>query len=310
MRRFQRLPRVLSRGTENLRSRRRKTLRGIGLLRLVSELSGDKLKAVGKIYIGSSVTLRANRYATSTTNTNILTYQIICDIIIQQLTEAIAVMKVIGYARVSTDEQAKSGLGLEAQIAKIRSYADLFELTVTDIIIDDGVSGKNLKRPGLIKAIRAIKAGEAEGLLVAKLDRLTRNVADLGTLVQSVFDKAELYSVSEQINTKNAAGRLVLNVLVSVAQWERETICERTSDALQAKKARGEKTGGNVPFGFEVVNGKLIENEAEQAVIEKIKELRASGLSLRKIAERLNEEGIGTKTGKQWNATQISRIAA
>jgi len=219
-------------------------------------------------------------------------------------------MKVIGYARVSTDEQAKSGLGLEAQIAKIRSYADLFELTVTDIVIDDGVSGKNLKRPGLIKAIRAIKAGDAEGMLVAKLDRLTRNVADLGTLVQNVFDKAELYSVSEQINTKNAAGRLVLNVLVSVAQWERETICERTSDALQAKKARGEKTGGNVPFGFEVVSGKLIENEAEQAVIEKIKELRANGLSLRKIADRLNAEGIGTKTGKQWNAMQISRIAA
>jgi len=220
------------------------------------------------------------------------------------------VMKVIGYARVSTDEQAKSGLGLEAQIAKIRSYADLFELTVTEIVIDDGISGKNLKRPGLIKAIRAIKAGDAEGMLVAKLDRLTRNVADLGTLVQNVFDKAELYSVSEQINTKNAAGRLVLNVLVSVAQWERETICERTSDALQAKKARGEKTGGNVPFGFEVVSGKLIENEAEQAVIEKIKELRANGLSLRKIADRLNEEGIGTKTGKQWNATQISRIVA
>ena len=220
------------------------------------------------------------------------------------------VMKVIGYARVSTDEQAKSGLGLEAQIAKIRSYADLFELTVTEIVIDDGISGKNLKRPGLIKAIRAIKAGDAEGMLVAKLDRLTRNVADLGTLVQNVFDKAELYSVSEQINTKNAAGRLVLNVLVSVAQWERETICERTSDALQAKKARGEKTGGNIPFGFEVVSGKLIENEAEQAVIEKIKELRANGLSLRKIADRLNEEGIGTKTGKQWNATQISRIVA
>ena len=219
-------------------------------------------------------------------------------------------MKVIGYARVSTDEQAKSGLGLEAQIAKIRSYADLFELTVTEIVIDDGISGKNLKRPGLIKAIRAIKAGDAEGMLVAKLDRLTRNVADLGTLVQNVFDKAELYSVSEQINTKNAAGRLVLNVLVSVAQWERETICERTSDALQAKKARGEKTGGNVPFGFEVVNGKLIENVEEQAVISKIRELRANGLSLRKIAEKSNDEGIETKTGKAWNAMQISRIAA
>jgi len=147
-------------------------------------------------------------------------------------------------------------------------------------------------------------------MVIAKLDRLTRNVADLGTLVSTVFDKAELYSVSEQINTKNAAGRLVLNVLVSVAQWERETICERTKDALQAKKARGEKTGGNVPFGFNVINGKLVKNEEEQAIISEIKSLKNKGLSLRKIAGILNEKGIVTKNGKAWTATQIQRIAA
>jgi len=219
-------------------------------------------------------------------------------------------MKAIGYVRVSTDEQAKSGLGLEAQIAKIKAYAELFDIELTEIIMDEGISGKTLERDGLQKAIKMLKEKRVEGMVIAKLDRLTRNVADLGTLVSTVFDKAELYSVSEQINTKNAAGRLVLNVLVSVAQWERETICERTKDALQAKKARGEKTGGNVPFGYEEVNGKLIRNEEEQAIINEIKKLKESGLSLRKIAEELNGRGIATKNGKAWTATQIQRIAA
>ena len=219
-------------------------------------------------------------------------------------------MKAIGYVRVSTDEQAKSGLGLEAQIAKIKAYAELFDIELTEIIMDEGISGKTLERDGLKRAIKMLKEKKAEGMVIAKLDRLTRNVADLGTLVSTVFDKAELYSVSEQINTKNAAGRLVLNVLVSVAQWERETICERTKDALQAKKARGEKTGGNVPFGFNEVNGKLIRNEEEQAIISEIKNLKNKGLSLRKIAEVLNAKGITTKNGKTWTATQIQRIAA
>ena len=219
-------------------------------------------------------------------------------------------MKAIGYVRVSTEEQAKSGLGLEAQIAKIKAYAELFDIELTEIIADEGISGKTLERDGLQKAIKMLKDKKAEGMVIAKLDRLTRNVADLGTLVSTVFDKAELYSVSEQINTKNAAGRLVLNVLVSVAQWERETICERTKDALQAKKARGEKTGGNVPFGFNVINGKLVKNEEEQSIINEIKNLKNKGLSLRKIAGILNEKGIVTKNGKEWTAAQIQRIAA
>lgn len=219
-------------------------------------------------------------------------------------------MKAIGYVRVSTDEQAKSGLGLEAQIAKIKAYAELFDIELTEIIMDEGISGKTLDREGLQRAIKMLKDKKAEGMVIAKLDRLTRNVADLGTLVSTVFDKAELYSVSEQINTKNAAGRLVLNVLVSVAQWERETICERTKDALQAKKARGEKTGGNIPFGFDVINGKLVKNEEEQSIINEIKNLKNKGLSLRKIAGILNEKGIVTKNGKAWTATQIQRIAA
>ena len=99
-------------------------------------------------------------------------------------------MKAIGYVRVSTDEQAKSGLGLEAQIAKIKAYAELFDIELTEIIMDEGISGKTLDREGLQRAIKILKDKKAEGMVIAKLDRLTRNVADSGTIGSTVFDKA------------------------------------------------------------------------------------------------------------------------
>jgi len=99
-----------------------------------------------------------------------------------------------------------------------------------------------------------LKAGEAEALLVVKLDRLTRSVVDLGSLVERYFapGKAALLSVGEQIDTRSAAGRLVLNVLASVSQWEREAIGERTATVMQHKARQGEYTGGQAPYGRRV----------------------------------------------------------
>ncbi len=217
-------------------------------------------------------------------------------------------MKAAGYIRVSTDEQAKSGLGLEAQEKKIRAYAELFDIELTEIVSDEGISGKTLKRPGLQKVLAQVQNKEVEGIIVAKLDRLTRSVSDMGTLVASTFNTAELFSVSEQVDTRTAAGRLVLNVLVSVGQWERETIVERTKDALAQKKNRQEKTGGIVPYGKKLVDGKLVEEEAEQQVIDYIHRLRAEGTSYNRIAEALNMRKIKTKTNKIWHASTILNI--
>ncbi|MHA1330913.1 MAG: recombinase family protein [Candidatus Hodarchaeales archaeon] len=218
-------------------------------------------------------------------------------------------MRVIGYARVSTEEQAKSGLGLEAQLRKIKAYCDLYDLDLIDIVIDDGVSGKTLNREGLNKVLNMLENNEADGVVIAKLDRLTRSVADMGYLLNKVFQRRELFSVSENVDTRTASGRLVLNVLISVAQWERETIVERTKDALQAKKARGEKTGGDVPFGYEVTpEGKLIENPKEQEIIRLIISLRNKGYGYKKIAKALNEKGYKTKHGKAFSHMQVKRI--
>lgn len=216
-------------------------------------------------------------------------------------------MKVIGYIRVSTTEQEQSGLGLEAQKEKIVAYCGLYDLELVDIV-QDAVSGKSLKgRDSLALALAMLARGEADGLIVAKLDRLTRSVKDLGLLIEKHFSKFSLFVVTEQVDTRTASGRLVLNLLTSVAQWERETIGERTAAALGVKRSRGEKTGGKIPFGYDLADGKLIENRQEQAVIKMIHDLRGQGFGYLKIANTLNDEGFTTKEGKQWHPMTVKQ---
>jgi DNA invertase Pin-like site-specific DNA recombinase len=155
--------------------------------------------------------------------------------------------RTVAYLRVSTDKQADRGVSLDAQRAKVAAYAELYDLELVEVVVDAGASAKTLDRPGLARALGMLrKGGEAEALLVVKLDRLTRSVRDLCELVERHFapGKAALLSVGEQIDTRSAAGRLVLNVLASVSQWEREAIGERTAAAMQHKAACGEFTGG------------------------------------------------------------------
>jgi site-specific DNA recombinase len=222
-------------------------------------------------------------------------------------------VKVIGYARVSTAEQVSGGVSLEAQEAKIRAYCDLHDLVLVEVIVDAGESAKRLERPGLQRGLAMLKKKAAEGLVVCKLDRLSRSVKDWNTLIDGYFgEKAgkQLFSVADSIDTRTAAGRLVLNVLMSVAQWEREAIGERTRDALKYKRQTGQRVG-KVPFGFSLLrDGKtLVPNPAEQETMQTIKSLRAEGLPLRKIAEELDRRGIATKEGnRRWGHSTVARI--
>jgi len=223
-------------------------------------------------------------------------------------------MKVVAYIRVSTEEQATSGQSLDAQRAKALAYAGLYDLELVEVIEDAGQSAKTLKRPGLERALAMLAGGKADGLLIVKLDRLTRSVADWQKLIDRFFgEKAgkQLFSVADSIDTRTAAGRLVLNVLLSVAQWERETIAERTADALQHKIRNGERCG-KVRFGYDLaVDGKtLVPNAVEQAAISLIHELREAGESLRGIAGQLNRRGIATKQGGAWKHTTVKGILA
>lgn len=221
-------------------------------------------------------------------------------------------MKVILYSRVSTADQAE-GVSLAAQAAKLEAYAALYDLTVVERISDAGESAKNLNRPGLQRALAMLRGGQADGLVVVKLDRLTRCVADWQKLIDQYFGERpgkQLMSVTDAIDTRSAAGRLVLNVLLSVAAWEREAIAERTKAALQYKIRCNERCG-KLKFGYNLApDGRtLVPNAEEQSALLLMTELRAAGLSLRTIATELTQRGIRTKEGNQrWTHSVVGKL--
>lgn len=219
-------------------------------------------------------------------------------------------MKAIGYIRVSTEEQANSGLGLDAQKLRIEAQASALGYELSEIIEDAGKSGKDLNRPGAQRILELVKTKAADAVIVLKLDRLTRSVRDLGLLLD-LFTKSEvaLIAVTESLNTSTASGRFMVHLLGSVAQWERETISERTTAALAVKRARGERLGGYAPYGWDDVGGKLVRNEHEQRGIKSMIEAHRAGCSLRQIADKMEYFGYPTKNGKtKWSAQSIKQV--
>lgn len=204
-------------------------------------------------------------------------------------------MKVIGYTRVSTDEQGRSGLGLAAQRRALEDQALAKGWEVT-WMSDEGASGKNLARPALQRALAALKAGEAEALVVAKLDRLSRSMQDFTNLLQTAMkQKWALVALDVGMDTTTPSGELVAHVMASVAHWERRVISDRTSAALAAARERGVQLGRprSLPATSEA----------------RLHELRAEGLTLAATAEALNAEGVPTAHGGRWHASTVARIA-
>lgn len=220
--------------------------------------------------------------------------------------------RTVAYLRVSTDKQAEQGVSLEAQRSKVEAYAQLYDLELVAVIEDAGQSAKSLDRPGLDRALTLLRDGDADALLVVKLDRLTRSVRDLGELLESYFHAGPwaLMSVSENIDTRSAAGRLVLNVLASVSQWEREVIGERTRAAMAHMKARREYTGGKPPYGWRLrADGRTLEEDpGEQAVMAEAQVARARGLTLREVVAHLDAEGMRSRRGTRFSLSAVSKM--
>lgn len=214
------------------------------------------------------------------------------------------------YLRVSTDDQAESGLGMEAQRKACHAYAELYGITVAEVIEDAGFSGSSLDRPGMQRIVGMLERGEIAGVLVAKLDRLSRSVKDYGSLIETYFadGSARLCSVGEQIDTQSAAGRLVLHVLVAVAAWEREVIGERTSAALRALQSRGQHLG-TAPYGhrYDFATRTLVPDEGEQVILAEILALDASGVPSTRIASTLNEAGRPAR-GARWYQQAVNKL--
>ena len=218
--------------------------------------------------------------------------------------------KVIGYIRVSTTAQAESGLGLADQESKIRDYCKVYDLDLVDLIVDAGASAKDLNRSGIQEVIARTSSEDIEGVVVAKLDRLTRSMRDLHQLLDTTFKSTQLHSVNEKIDTSTASGMLVLSVLMSVSQWELSVISERTSNALQAKKRLndGESINGAAPYGQEWNDGELIECREETETLSTMIEMRQEGHTYGFIAKSLNTQGRLNRSGLGWTEGNVSSI--
>ena len=203
-------------------------------------------------------------------------------------------MNVIGYLRVSTREQADSGLGLAAQRATIQAEADQRGWHV-EWVEDAGFTASNLRRPGLQRALTTLAAGKADALVVARLDRLSRSLLDFAGLVEASRRQGwALLCRDVGVDTSTPAGELMVNVMASFAVFERRIIQARTRDALAAAKARGVRLGGPV--------------STPAAVRERIVLAAASGHSHAAIARALNDDGVPTASGGTWHRSGVRRV--
>lgn len=204
-------------------------------------------------------------------------------------------MKVVGYTRVSTEDQTRTGYGLDDQRHAIDGEATRRGWSVM-WIADEGRSGKDLDRPGLDRALDSLRRKGASGLVVAKLDRLTRSVSDFAALVERAHREGwELVVLDLGVDTSTPAGKLVAHMFAALAQWERETIGVRTRAALAAARARGVQLG----------RPRSITGE----IRERIHRDAASGMSTRRIAAALTAEGVPTpQGGSRWWSSTISRV--
>lgn len=214
---------------------------------------------------------------------------------------------VIGYARVSTEEQATSGLSLAAQRERITAYCVARGWELADIVVDAGVSAKTLDRPGMAKVRRLMDERLVDGVVAVKLDRLTRSVPDLHALLRaSERTGVALVSVTENMDTSTAAGKLMVTMLGAMAEWEREVISERTTAALRVKRTRGERVSRYAPLGEESGERGAQEREALAAVREMLTE--HVGLTLRAIAGQLAARGHRNRAGNLYHASAVKRM--
>lgn len=191
----------------------------------------------------------------------------------------------VGYIRVSKEEQVKEGFSLGAQEARIRAYCEAKGWTLHRVYRDEGISGKSLDRPGIQSLISDLKTNGVDVVVILKLDRLTRSVRDLGRLIEDLFNGVALASVEESLDSTSANGRMVINLLGTVAQWEREIISERTTTALRFKKEKGE-WAGRVPYGFQIVDKNLVENPEQIKNIVAMKRASRRGQTLRSLGRK------------------------
>lgn len=218
------------------------------------------------------------------------------------------------YCRVSSDERLDQSFNSidaqkEAGHAFIKSQSHEGWIAVADDYDDGGFSGGNMERPALRRLMADIEAGKVDIVVVYKIDRLSRSLADFARMVD-VFDRhrVSFSAVTQQINSATSMGRLMLNVLLSFAQFEREVTGERIRDKIAASKAKGMWMGGPLPLGYDVDNRLLVINEVEARLVRRIFGDFVTMRSATLMAKAYGAEGVVTKGGKPFTKQTIYKM--
>lgn len=204
--------------------------------------------------------------------------------------------QVVGYVRVSTQEQGDSGAGLAAQLATIRREVKHHRWNLVEMYQDVASGSSRERRPQLEKALQDLRDGRADTLVVSKLDRLSRSVADFGAIIEeSRREGWTIVIIDLGVDLATPAGEMVASIMAVLAQWERRVISQRTIDALREKKLAGVRLGR--PVG--------ISPDTEST----IRTLKESGMGSRAIARQLNELGLATSQGAaMWRASAVEAV--
>jgi site-specific DNA recombinase len=213
------------------------------------------------------------------------------------------------YIRVSTEEQVREGFSISAQREKLKAFCQVQDWSTYKFYVDEGISGKDTERPQLQLMLEHIKQGHINTVLVYRLDRLTRSVLDLYQLLD-VFEKSNcnFKSATEVYDTTTAMGRMFITLVAAMAQWERENLGERVRMG-QIEKARQGKYSAKAPFGFDKNKHDvlIINNDEKEIIIDMIKKLE-QGLSLRQLANYMDNTGVKPVRGYQWHITAVKGI--
>lgn len=229
-------------------------------------------------------------------------------------------MRVVGYVRVSTDRQAEKGFGLDVQERDVKAWARQHDHRLVEIHRDEGVSGSNGldTRVGLADALAAVRARNAHGVVVPRLDRLARDLVLQETLLAEVKRLGgRVYSATPAEDEfladdpKDPSRRLIRQILGAVNEYERSMIALRMRGGRERKRAAGGYAGdGSPPLGFDAVDHELVPVDSEQRAIRRIRDLHAGGHSLRSIADALHAEGHRPKRGDRWHPQTLARVLA
>jgi site-specific DNA recombinase len=222
---------------------------------------------------------------------------------------------VVGYVRVSTEKQDTS---LAAQEEQIRAMAVVKGWELSEVVIDRDEYSGDMERPGLQRVLAMVKAKQVGAVIISKLDRLTRSTRDVILLVD-LFNKKKvaLVSLAESLDTKSSMGRFFVRMIASLAELERESIGDRTRTGMGHLKSMGMPVG-TAPYGWRAQKSNrlvplaqklpLVEDADEQLVLRQARAWRDQGMSLREIAQSLNDEGCQTRRGTPWRFQYVARM--